>query len=180
MIPEHTEVELFDIRYDQQNEAPVIFFKDKTQDLFLLIWIGEPEAISIDFANSGRDPGRPLTHDLFINVLTDFNAEVLEVRIDRIVDSTYFAIIKIKHDDVTVDFDARPSDAVALALRAKVPIYVRLDLMYPIPIVKGDEKTELTSDDTDADEKTPSEPKIDSAEFRDLIKKISPKDFKDS
>ena len=183
--PEHTEVELFDIRYDQQHEAPVIFLKSKSQDLFLLIWIGDPEAISIDIAQSGRDPGRPLTHGLFINVLSDFEVEFIEVRIDRLVDSTYYAILKIKHFDAYLEYDARPSDAIAIALRAKIPVYVKLDLMYPIPIVKGDikpeEEAQLTKEINELiDNFDAKEGQIDTAEFRNLIKKISPKDFKDS
>jgi bifunctional DNase/RNase len=88
------------------------------------IWIGQAEALSISIAIDGTPPPRPLTHDLLKSVLDRLNAVVEYVLVDDLYNNTYYAKLSVRIDSKVTDIDCRPSDAIALALRAKVPIYV--------------------------------------------------------
>ncbi len=90
----------------------------------LLIIIGVFEAHAINIALEGIEPPRPMTHDLLKNVIRDLGATVQEVFIDEVIESTYYAKLILNVSDLTVEVDARPSDAIALAVRTGAPIYV--------------------------------------------------------
>jgi uncharacterized protein len=88
------------------------------------IWIGQAEALSISIAIEGTPPPRPLTHDLLKSVLERLNATVEAVLVDDLYNNTYYAKLSVRVDSKVIDIDCRPSDAIALAMRVKVPIYV--------------------------------------------------------
>jgi bifunctional DNase/RNase len=88
------------------------------------IWIGTAEALSISIALEGAATPRPLTHDLVKNLLDRFGATVEAVLVDDLYNNTYYAKLSVRIDSKVMDIDCRPSDAIAVALRAKVPIYV--------------------------------------------------------
>lgn len=88
------------------------------------IWIGQAEALSISIAIDGTPPPRPLTHDLLKSVLERLNASIEFVLVDDLYNNTYYAKLSVRVDSKVMDIDCRPSDAIAVALRAKVPIYV--------------------------------------------------------
>ena len=101
-------------------------------DDVLPIFIGEPEAMSIDIALRGFVPKRPLTHDLFVNVLETLGVRVEKVTIDAMIDNIYTATLVLSEErngkKVYYHIDARPSDSIAIALRAGAPIYVSNNL----------------------------------------------------
>lgn len=88
------------------------------------IWIGRFEAMAISLALEGTKPDRPLPYDVFYNIITRMGATIERILIDDLWNNTYYAKITISYDSKTLDADSRPSDAIALALRAKAPIYV--------------------------------------------------------
>lgn len=101
-------------------------------DDVLPIFIGEPEAMSIDIALRGYVPKRPLTHDLFVNVLETLGVKVEKVSIDAMIDNIYTATIVLSEErdgkKIYHHIDARPSDSIAIALRTGAPIYVSNNL----------------------------------------------------
>ena len=103
--------------------APAVLLEDE-DGLLMPIFIGQPEAISIGAAIRNETMPRPLAHDLIISILTHLDVRVESVLIDDKIDKIYYARITLKKDGVLMDFDARPSDCIALALRDDAPIMV--------------------------------------------------------
>ena len=90
----------------------------------VLILIGKFEAMAISLAHEGASADRPLTHDLLNNVIAKMGGTVERILIDDLWNNTYYAKIDVNYDGKQAQFDSRPSDAIALALRAKAPIYM--------------------------------------------------------
>ena len=122
-------VEVKDILVDQRNDQPVLLLQEKIGGKLLPIWIGPAEARAILMELEKAVDHRPMTHDLMRNMLKTLQAEVLRVVITEIKDGTYFALIDLEDGGRRFSLDSRPSDAVALALRMKSPIYVKAIVM---------------------------------------------------
>ena len=90
----------------------------------VLIWIGKFEAMAISLALEGASADRPITHDLLLNVINKLGAAVERILIDDLWNNTYYAKVTINQGGKVIDIDSRPSDAIALSLRAKAPIYM--------------------------------------------------------
>ncbi|WP_129631995.1 bifunctional nuclease family protein [Candidatus Oscillochloris fontis] len=105
-----------------QNRVVVLRETDSTR--YLPIWIGPFEAEAIAMAIQGHEPVRPLTHDLLKSLIGDLGGQISHIFVNDIRDSTFYARIVIEQDGRTIEVDARPSDAVALAVRTEAPIYV--------------------------------------------------------
>lgn len=106
------------------NQQRVIVLKDPTSDRILPIWIGPVEADAIALALQGIQVARPLTHDLLKNLIIEFGAAVSHVLINDLHDNTFFARIVMDANGRHIEVDSRPSDAIALAVRLQVPIFV--------------------------------------------------------
>ena len=114
---------------DPSNNSPVVLLKDRDSKKALPIWIGDAEAISIAFGLQSEDFPRPLTHVLMKAVIDDLKASVERVVIKGMKDGTYFASIFVRDiGGELLEFDARPSDSLALSLRAGCPIYIADDV----------------------------------------------------
>ena len=122
-------VEVKDILVDQRNDQPVLLLQEKKGGKLLPIWIGPAEARAIFMELEKAVPHRPMTHDLMRNLLKTLRAEVLRVVITEVKGGTYFAFIDMRAGGRRFSVDSRPSDAVALALRMKSPIYVKAIVM---------------------------------------------------
>lgn len=109
---------------DPSSNAPIVILRDTESQVLLPIWIGVFEANAIAVRMEGIHPPRPMTHDLLRATLDSLGAEVQRIVISDLRDSTFFAVIELGHGDETVSVDARPSDALALALRTNAPIFV--------------------------------------------------------
>jgi len=120
-------VRLFDISLTRAGF--VLFLSEKEDGPTLPIIIGISEAQSITMALNGIEPERPLTHDFFKSFMDNFGAKVTQVTVSRLEDNTFFADIHLKTRDDILIMDARPSDAIALAIRFKAPIYINDDVM---------------------------------------------------
>jgi bifunctional DNase/RNase len=106
------------------SSRPVILLEDEKRQLGLPIWIGPAEAQAIIMEMQGVEPDRPLTHDLFKNTLDIVGIELEKIVIEDLRDSTYFARLHLRVDGTLVEVDSRPSDAIALALRFRRPVFV--------------------------------------------------------
>jgi len=109
---------------DPITERPILILKDVADNKILPIWIGSSEANAIALQLENIKVPRPMTHDLMCGILDKVAAPMKEVRITDLKDNTYFADIVLGLGDADVHVDARPSDAVALAVRTGAPIYV--------------------------------------------------------
>jgi bifunctional DNase/RNase len=109
---------------DPATQAPIVVLKDESGQVTLPIWIGIAEATSIASAIKQVSMARPLTHDLFYELLLELGITVQRIVITELKDSTYFAELILGQGDRVLVLDARPSDAIAMALRATAPIYV--------------------------------------------------------
>ena len=120
------EVDVAFISFDQHVNTPIVVLKDKTAEAkrMLVIWIGPSEAGAIQSKITGEEAVRPMTHDLMKNLIENLQGEVASVCVHAVEDGTYFGQVTLHADGQTIDIDARPSDAIALALRFEAPIYV--------------------------------------------------------
>ncbi|QKJ20451.1 bifunctional nuclease family protein [Microbacterium hominis] len=135
----------------------------------LPIWIGPQEATAILLAVEGRNPPRPLTADLLLSAVTALGAELDHVDVTRLVDGTYYAEVVLSRDSGPVVLDARPSDAIALAVRTGVALSVAEAVWVEGAIIDPTE-----SDEEDAE----PDPDESVSEFRRFLDGVDPEDFR--
>jgi len=109
---------------DPTSNVPIVILRDEDEQVFLPIWIGVFEANAIALKLEDVDTPRPMTHDLLSNALIEMGGTVTKIVISDLQDNTFFARIHVKNGGKAVEIDARPSDAIALALRTRSPIFV--------------------------------------------------------
>jgi bifunctional DNase/RNase len=109
---------------DPVSNSPIVVLKDDQEKFFLPIWVGIFEANAIALQLESVATPRPMTHDLLKNMIGELDARVTRVVINDLRDSTFFAQIRLVTGGRTLELDARPSDAIALALRTDAPIFV--------------------------------------------------------
>lgn len=119
------EVEVNSIRVSLMNQQRVVLLKDMTADRYLPIWIGpfEAEAINLELQNARRI-NRPLTHDLIKSLIEHLGGRVIHILINDMRRDVFYARLVIEKDGEQLEIDSRPSDAIAIAVRAKAPIFV--------------------------------------------------------
>lgn len=125
----YIEVVIDSIRVSLMSQQRIVILREKEADRYLPIWIGPYEAEAITIALQGTEVSRPLTHDLLLNVFRTLNARLVRVEVNSLRDQTYFGNIVAELNGETLDIDARPSDALALAVRAGIPILVEQAVM---------------------------------------------------
>ena len=124
------EVKIRGLMMDPSSGTPIIILKDINSETMLPIWVGAYEANAIALEIEKIAPQRPMTHDLLRNLITEMGAKVLRVVITELRDNTFFAVIEMRNQaGESLMLDARPSDAIALALRADSPIYVNEEVI---------------------------------------------------
>lgn len=123
------ELVLNKIKIDENRNEQVIIFREKDGTRFLPVVIGVAEVNAIKMKLSGVKPPRPLTHDLLIQTVEQLGAKLDKVVIDKLQNNTFYAKLFLKRNGEEVVVDARPSDSVALALRADAPVYVSEEVM---------------------------------------------------
>jgi hypothetical protein len=123
------EVVIDSIRVSLMSQHRIVILKDVASERFLPIWIGPYEAEAITVSLQEMEVARPLTHDLLRNVIEALNAEVLRVNITELRDDVYYARIVLSVNGEELEIDSRPSDALALAVRVHVPIFVAEEVM---------------------------------------------------
>ena len=118
------EVKIGALIMDPNSNTPIVVLKSEDSDQILPIWVGAFEANAIALEIEKIVPQRPMTHDLLKNFILEMGYEVSKIVITDLKDNTFFAQIEIDNGNETAVFDARPSDAIALALRSDCPIFV--------------------------------------------------------
>jgi bifunctional DNase/RNase len=135
---------------DPVSNSPIVVLKDDEEKFFLPIWVGIFEANAIALQLENITTPRPMTHDLLRNMIEELHARVTRIVINDLRDATFFAQIRLVVEqgggDRTLEVDARPSDAIALALRTEAPIYVAQSVL--------DQAQTITPESEDQDEKT--------------------------
>ena len=160
------EVRVVGIRVEQPANQPVLLLRESEGDRYLPIWIGQTEANAIIFEQQGVEPPRPLTHDLFRDVIGALGHSLKEVRIVDLQEGTFYADLVF---DSGVRVSARPSDSVAIALRMGVPIFVEEAVLDEAGLLIPDE----------GDEESGGAVREDEVEkFKEFLDTISPDDFK--
>ena len=115
--------------YDPHTNMYIVILNDEDNKEILPIWIGKFEANAICFVLEGITPPRPMTHDLTKNILDTLDVKIISVVVNNLKDNTYYAKIHLLADGSEIVIDSRPSDAIALALRANAPIFVAEEVM---------------------------------------------------
>jgi bifunctional DNase/RNase len=112
------------VRINLATQQRVVILKATKQERYLFIWIAQPEAYAIAVELQGTTSPRPLTHDLLKNVITELDAKIVSIVISDLIDDIYYARLVLDVAGRHVEIDSRPSDAIALAVRAKTQIFV--------------------------------------------------------
>ena len=119
-----TKMEVIAVQLEPNSNHPLVWLKDKDQQVVLPIAIGNFEAVAISMALHDEPPPRPIAYDLLRTILEGFDVRVEQVLVSALSDETFYAEITLVRDGETICIDSRPSDALALALRVDVPIFV--------------------------------------------------------
>jgi bifunctional DNase/RNase len=117
------EMVIYGVSFDMVGKQPIVLLKTLAGNRFLPIWIGHPEAAAILMRLQDARPPRPATHDLMCSALEELGAEVTQVAITDLRDNTFFAQVTVSNGIDEHELDSRPSDALALAVRAEAPIF---------------------------------------------------------
>jgi len=175
---ESTVIEVFveSIRVNMTNYRRVVMLKEKTGQRYLPIWIGHFEADAIAIPMQNVPVTRPLTHDLLGSVISSLGGKVTQVIINELAEETFFAKLVVDANGRHVEVDSRPSDAIALAIRTQVPIFVEDAVLEQAGMVF---ESEGEKDEADPDTKAVPAEAVDESKlgvFRDFIETL---DFED-
>jgi bifunctional DNase/RNase len=154
------ELDVVGVRVEMPSNQPIVLLRESDGERYLPIWIGAVEATAIAFAQQGMTPARPLTHDLFRDVLDALDVRLEQVHITEMRESTYYAELIFSGG---VKVSSRPSDSIALALRTGTPIFAAEPLLDEVGIMIAD------GSDVEADDEV--------EKFREFLDHVSPEDF---
>jgi hypothetical protein len=142
------EVKIRGLMMDPSSGTPIIILKDVNSETMLPIWVGAYEANAIALEIEKIAPQRPMTHDLLRNLIIQMGARVERVVVTELRENTFFAVIEMRNSEgEPVMLDARPSDAIALALRADSPIYVNEEVIRASRNTVGTTEEESSTED---------------------------------
>lgn len=153
------ELALVGVRVELPTNQPIVLLKEADGHRYLPIWVGAVEATAIAFALQGIQTPRPMTHDLLRDILNETEVTVERVLINELVDQTFFALIRLHAAGDTKEVSSRPSDAIALAVRANVPIFADEEVLEQAGIeLRDEEESEVEK-------------------FREFLDQVTPEDF---
>src|SRR5829696_10050206 len=117
------EMVIYGVSFDLVGKQPIVLLKTADGNKFLPIWIGHAEAAAILMKLQGASTPRPMTHDLMADVIEQLDAEVVRITVTELRENTFYARITVQQNGSELEIDSRPSDAIALAVRADAPIF---------------------------------------------------------
>ncbi len=158
------EMVIYGVSFDLVGKQPIVLLKTAEGNKFLPIWIGHPEAAAILMRLQGATPPRPMTHDLVTDILGQLRAQVTRITVTELRESTFYAQITVQLDGSEIEVDSRPSDAIALAIRADAPIFAADEVIEESAI-------EFEGDEVNEEEMV--------TEFRRFLDNVTPDEFKD-
>ena len=148
---------------DPITNSPIVILKEIDGDQTLPIWIGLLEATAIASEMEGIKFSRPMTHDLLRNLMDMVDVKVAKIEVSDLKNNTYYAVIHFKHGEKEMSIDARPSDALAISLRVKAPIFVSEE------VIKQSSQIELKAEPQDKSEK--------GKKWQEILESLNPEDF---
>jgi bifunctional DNase/RNase len=153
------EMELTGVRVELPSNQPIVLLRERAGERYLPIWVGAAEATAIALSLQGIVPPRPMTHDLFQQVLDELAVRVSKIVVTELRDATFFATIEYHRQGEDFEVSSRPSDAIALAVRMSVPIFAEEGVLEEASIlIPGDEEEEVEK-------------------FREFLDRVTPEDF---
>ena len=156
------EMVIYGVSFDMVGKQPIVLLKTAEGNTFLPIWIGHPEAAAILMKLQGASTPRPMTHDLVTEMLGQLDAQVVRITVTELRENTFFAEITVQQDGSEIQIDSRPSDAIALAIRADAPIFAADDVIEESAI-------EFEGEDVDEEQIV--------AEFKSFLDQVTPEEF---
>jgi bifunctional DNase/RNase len=155
------EMVIYGVSFDLVGKQPIVLLKTAEGNKFLPIWIGHPEAAAILMKLQGATTPRPMTHDLVTDILGQLQATVTRITVTELRENTFYAQITVQQDGSEIEVDSRPSDAIALALRADAPIFAADEVIEESAIeFEGEEVNEEVV-----------------AEFKRFLDQVTPDEF---
>ena len=159
------EMVVYGVSFDMVGKQPIVLLKTVETNRFLPIWIGHPEASAILAKLQNSDTPRPMTHDLLTNVLVELEAKVERISVTDLKESTFYAVITlVREGGQELEIDARPSDAIALAVRTDAPIFAA-------DAVIDEASIEFEGDEVEEDDI------VD--QFKEFLDRVTPDEFGD-
>ncbi len=143
------EMKVEGLTLDPLTNMPIIILKDLAGNRALPIWVGFFEANAIALEIEKITTPRPMTHDLMKNVINDLNGEIKHILVSELRDNTFYAVISVTNGGNTLSIDSRPSDAIALALRVKAPIFVNEEVIEAAKSLDIPESAKNVSEEKD-------------------------------
>ena len=156
------EMVIYGVSFDLVGKQPIVLLKTADGNKFLPIWIGHPEAAAILMKLQGATTPRPMTHDLVTDMLGELGAEVVRITVTELKENTFYASITVQQNGSEIEIDSRPSDAIALAVRAEAPIFAAEDVITESAI-EFEHEVEDTEEVVDR--------------FKEFLDQVSPEDF---
>jgi uncharacterized protein len=153
---------IYGVSFDMVGKQPIVLLKTAEGNRFLPIWIGHNEAAAILMKLQGASTPRPLTHDLVTEILGQLDAQVVRIIVTELRENTFFAEITVQQDGAEIQIDSRPSDAIALALRADAPIYAADEVI---------EESAIEFEGEEVDEEAIV------SEFKSFLDEVTPEEF---
>jgi len=155
---------------DPVTKTPIVILKDTENKLNLPIWIGLLEATAMATEIEGIKMARPMTHDLLKNILGEVGCSVDSIEITELKENTYYAMVHLKLSGRDLLIDSRPSDAIALALRTKSPIYVAKAVLEASSVLQQNEEGK--------DAAVENVSNVSKEKWAEILEKMTPDDFK--
>jgi bifunctional DNase/RNase len=156
---------IYGVSFDLVGKQPIVLLKTAEGNKFLPIWIGHPEAAAILMKLQSQAPPRPMTHDLLSDMLEQLGAQVLRITVTELRENTFYAQITVQQDGTEIEVDSRPSDAIALAIRAEAPIFAADRVI---------EESAIEFEGEDVDEERLE---AEVAKFKHFLDEVTPEDF---
>ena len=156
---------VYGVSFDLVGKQPIVLLKTVDGNRFLPIWIGHPEAAAILMKLQNASTPRPMTHDLVTDILSQLDAQVVRVAVTELRENTFFAQVTIQQDGSEIEVDSRPSDAIALAVRAEAPIFV------------ADEVIEESAIEFEGEEINDADLEKEVTKFRSFLENVTPDEF---
>ena len=156
---------IYGVSFDLVGKQPIVLLKTADGNKFLPIWIGHPEAAAILMKLQSQAPPRPMTHDLLSDMLEQLDAQIIRITVTELRENTFYAQITVQQDGREIEVDSRPSDAIALAIRAEAPIFAADRVIEESAI-------EFEGEDVDQEQL-----EAEVAKFRHFLEEVTPEDF---
>lgn len=170
----YVSMDVVGVRIEMPSNQPIVLLKEIDGDRFIPIWVGAAEATAIAFAQQGINPQRPLSHDLMHEIVYTLDATLLAVQITHLRDGVFFATLQLRtSEDAALAISARPSDAIALALRSQSNILASRELLDEVGIAIPERLIQEMDETGQPIEKS----RADLEAFRDFLDQINPEDF---